>query len=61
MGLQVGIGAVLLWLALFFTAVYGYVSNIITLVNWAGDMTAQFVVRVIGLFIPLVGVIMGFF
>lgn len=47
--------------ALVLACVYGYVCNVVTLIGWAGDVTGEFVVRVIGLFIPFLGALMGVF
>lgn len=51
---------ILLYIGLIGTMIYGYVNNIITLVNHVGEFAIMELVRVIGIVMPLVGIVMGF-
>lgn len=52
--------AILTILAVAVAAAYGWIMNIATLVRWAGDVTAEFLIRVVGIFIPVIGSVMGY-
>ena len=48
--------------ALVLAMVAGWVMNIITLVGMiSGDITAEFILRVVGIFVPVIGGVMGWF
>lgn len=51
---------ILLYIGLIGTMIYGYVNNIITLVNHVGEFAIMELVRVIGIVMPPVGIVMGF-
>lgn len=51
---------ILLYIGLIGTMIYGYVNNIITLVNHVGEFAIMEFVRVIGIVMPPVGIVMGF-
>ena len=58
---NIGIALGLAWIAAIVALVYGWVLNIIDVVSWAGAVTGEFIVRVIGVFIPILGAAMGLF
>lgn len=48
--------------AVVLAAIYGYVCNIIGLIqSLCGDLTAMFVARIVGVFVFPLGSILGFF
>jgi hypothetical protein len=58
------VGIALLWLSFVIAFVYGWVSNIIDVVNLAlasAPITALFVVKAIGIFVAPLGAILGLF
>jgi hypothetical protein len=58
---EIGKGlAALVMLGLFIAGFYGYVANIITLFHSTGDITGQFILRIIGIFVAPLGSILGF-
>lgn len=53
---------VLVWLFVVFLAGYGWINNIIKLIGMSIDpLTGLLIVRVVGIFIPPVGAIVGYF
>lgn len=51
--------AIAVYLVLLCATVYGWAMNLVTLVMWTGDFTAEFWVRIVGVPVFVVGVIMG--
>ncbi|MFB2563635.1 hypothetical protein [Rhizobium sp. IMFF44] len=40
-------------------AVIGWIMNLITLVHWVGEITPEFLIRAVGIVVPIIGAIMG--
>lgn len=58
---EYGLGYYLTLLVITIAAMIGWVMNVIALWNTIdGPMTAKFIVRVIGVFVPVVGAILGY-
>lgn len=58
-----GLGIITLILATFaaiVAGVYGWVMNIITLFGGTIDHAGEIIVRVVGIFIPLIGAVAGY-
>ncbi len=55
------IGYALFIITLAILVVIGWVMNIIDLVTWKAEITAEFIIRVAGIFVPPLGAIMGWF
>ncbi len=55
------IGYALFIIILAILVAIGWVMNVIDLVRWNADITAEFIIRVIGIFVPPLGAIMGWF
>jgi hypothetical protein len=51
----------LLGLGLLIALLYGYIANIGVIFQHSGEVTGQFVLRVVGIFLPFIGAIMGYF
>jgi hypothetical protein len=47
-------------LVVIIAAIYGYIMNIMILFHSTGDITGQFILRVLGIFIAPLGSILGF-
>jgi hypothetical protein len=47
-------------MAVIIAAIYGYIANIVALFHSTGDITGQFILRVVGIFIAPLGSILGF-
>lgn len=52
--------AALVMLGLVIAAIYGYIANIVSLFHSTGDITGQFILRIVGIFIAPLGSILGF-
>ncbi len=55
----IGYGLFIIILAIL--VAIGWVMNVIDLVRWNADITAEFIIRVAGIFVPPLGAIMGWF
>ena len=55
----VSLAAVALF-AVIIAAIYGYIANIVALFHSTGDITGQFILRIVGIFIAPLGSILGF-
>ena len=55
-----GIVVILAALTIFFGCIYGYVMNILALVTDV-ETTGMMIGRVIGIFLPMIGVVLGYF
>jgi hypothetical protein len=40
-------------------ALAGWVMNLMALIHWVGEATPEFFIRIVGIFIPIIGAIMG--
>lgn len=49
------------WFALVLAIGIGYVMNIVALCHSGAAITTEFVLRVVGLFVPPLGAILGYF
>lgn len=59
---KLGVGVVLVWLALIIAFIYGYVQNIIKIMHLFGSTVgAELVVRLVGAFAAPLGAIAGYF
>jgi hypothetical protein len=47
-------------LAFIIGAIYGYIMNIMILFHSTGDITGQYILRVVGIFVAPLGSILGF-
>jgi hypothetical protein len=47
-------------LVVIIAAIYGYIVNIVALFHSTGDITGQFILRIVGIFIAPLGSILGF-
>lgn len=52
---------ILISLVVLAVIVYGYVANILTIIDHTGDVTGELAVRVIGIFLVPIGIIFGYF
>jgi hypothetical protein len=58
---EIGVSlAAIALLAFIFAAIYGYIMNIVALFHSTGDITGQFILRIVGIFIAPLGSILGF-
>lgn len=57
---EYGLGYYLTLLVITIAAIIGWVMNIITLWHMDGELTAKFILRVVGIFIPVVGAVLGY-
>ena len=49
----------LLFVAAFLAVVFGYINNIVLLAN-SDDFTIRVMLRIVGMFIPPLGILMGY-
>jgi hypothetical protein len=52
--------AILVWLALVTVTVWGYIWNIVKLVDMCCDVSGMLLVRAAGIFLAPLGVVVGF-
>ena len=61
---RLGIGLFIIYLSIAFACVYGYFLNIMALIN-SGLALVEYgaleIIRIIGIFMPPVGIFMGYF
>lgn len=53
--------ALVAWIGFVLALIYGWVCNLIDIIGWTGTVTGEFIVRVIGVFVPIIGAVMGWF
>ena len=61
--LSVILGLLFVWVAIVGTCLYGYVMNIVYIVNTVSfddGATTEEIMRIVGLLIPFIGVVMGY-
>lgn len=57
-----GLALVIFWFAAIIGLFYGYISNIVSLVDSvAGPINALFILRCVGIFFAPLGVVLGYF
>lgn len=55
-------GMAIVWLLIVIAAAIGWVMNIITLIGIINDpITGIFIMRVVGIFVPPLGAVLGYF
>lgn len=53
---------VVVWIALILAGVYGYISNIVDIINMVNDpITGMFILRCVGIVVFPLGAILGYF
>lgn len=50
----------LLFVAIIIALPIGWVMNLITLIQWAGEITPEFIIRAIGIPVAIIGAIAGY-
>lgn len=58
---SIAILGVLIWLGVIITVAVGYVFNILDLFSDLSTVNGVFIMRIIGIFLPPIGAIMGYF
>lgn len=58
---KLGIAAIVTWIAIIIAAGVGWIINIVKLAGMPSDATGEMVLRVVGIFLPPLGVVMGYF
>lgn len=58
---SIAILGVLIWLGVIITVAIGYILNIVDLFNDLSTVNGVFIMRIIGIFLPPIGAIMGYF
>ena len=57
-----GVGAILVWIAIIVAAVYGWIENIVSIIHVIHDpVTTMTVLRAVGIFVFPLGAVLGYF
>ncbi len=59
---KLGLSAVLIYFLVLILAISGYVMNIMEIISsWGNGVTAMFLTRLVGVIVPALGAIVGWF